>query len=113
MMNRLFEPVRGTNRRGSNITEHEDSFEWSVDMPGVDRENIDVTVNDRQGTIEVSTTFEESDDDIKRHRDYFYSVRFGDTIDTEDISAEYDSGVLTVTLPKTEREENTRKIEVT
>jgi HSP20 family protein len=102
-----------TPTRSANIVENENNYEWSVDMPGVGAENVNVEVNDRKGTVSVSTSYENSSEDVKRRRSYHRAVRIGDGIDTEAIEASYENGVLTVTLPKTEREEVTRQIEVT
>lgn len=111
-IDRMFEDFFRSSRRKLNntpITEKEDHFEWSVDMPGVGRENIDVNYNETSGTLSVATSYEDDDG----QRDYHYSVRLGNTIDTESISAEYEQGVLTVSLPKSSREENVRQIDVT
>ena len=106
----FFRPSQSRRKlKNTSITEEEDHFEWSVDMPGVGRENIDVNYNETSGTLSVATSYE---DDGGR-RDYHYSVRLGNTIDTESISAEYEQGVLTVSLPKSSREGNVRQIEVT
>lgn len=101
------------SRGNSSITEHDDRFEWSVDMPGVGADNIEVNYNENDGTLSVATSYEQSDENTTARRSYHYTVRLGKSIDTEDISAEYEEGVLTITLPKIEREENVRQIEVT
>jgi HSP20 family protein len=100
-------PVRSSS--GARITENEDSFDWSVDMPGIDRENIDVKI-DENDTLHVSTSYENSDS--THRRSYSYSVRLGSRIDTEEIEAEYENGVLTVNLPKRDPQENVREIDI-
>jgi HSP20 family protein len=107
----LFEDFFPQSR--ANIVENEDNYEWLVDMPGVGAENIDVEVNERKGMVEVSTNYEESSENVKRRRSYSRAVGIGESIDAENIEASYEDGVLTVTLPKTKKEEVTRKIEVT
>jgi len=107
----LFEDLFPKSR--ANIVENEDSYEWLVDMPGVGAENIDVEVNERKGMVEVSTNYEESSENVRRRRSYSRAVGIGESIDAENIEASYEDGVLTVTLPKTKKEEVTRKIEVT
>ena len=109
MFDRLFRPSQKGRKTGtSSITEEEDRFEWSVDMPGVGRDYIDVNYNETSQTLSVSSSYEDSEG----QRDYHYSVRLGNEIDTENISAQYKQGVLTVRLPKAGREENVRQIEV-
>lgn len=111
ILDNFFTPMRG--RASANIVEGEDNYEWTVDMPGVGAENINVEVNDQKGTVSVSTSYEDSGENMKRRRSYHRAVRIGDGIDTDSIEASYEDGVLTVTLPKTDREEVTRQIEVT
>lgn len=111
MFDELFKPLATSRstKQNTHITEHDDRYEWSVDMPGLSREDIDVKFDGDSGLLEVSTSYE----DVSRRRDYRYSARLGNSVDTEDISAEYDSGVLTVTLPKRDRDENVHEIEIT
>ena len=111
-IDRMFEdlftsPVRSSS--GARITENEDSFDWSVDMPGVDRDSIDVKI-DENDTLHVSTSYENSDS--THRRSYSYSVRLGNAVDTGGITAEYENGVLTVNLPKHDPQENVRRIDV-
>jgi HSP20 family protein len=95
---------------GSNVTEHEDHYQWQIDMPGVAKENIDVEVSEASGPKVVSVSANQDTEDYQRR--YSRSVRIGSGIDEEEISASYDRGVLTLHLPKRSREETTRKIEV-
>lgn len=109
MLENFFAPSR---RAGANVVETEDGYEWKVDMPGVGEDNINVEYNGQKSTLTVSTSFEEADESTRRRRSYQRAVRIGDGIDAENISASYKNGVLTVELPKTEKEEVTRKIEL-
>ena len=109
MLENFFAPSRQT---GANVVETENGYEWRVDMPGVGEDNINVEYNGQKSTLTVSTSFEEADESTRRRRSYQRAVRIGDGIDAENISASYENGVLTVELPKTEKEEVTRKIEL-
>lgn len=98
------------NDRNTDVTEHEDHYQWQIDMPGVAKENIDVEVSETSGPKVVSVSANQDTEDYQRR--YSRSVRIGSGIDEEEISASYDRGVLTLHLPKRSREETTRKIDV-
>jgi HSP20 family protein len=86
------------------------------DVPGVDPEKIDVTVD--HGVLSVSATREETkaegDEQIVRER-YFGSftrrVRLSDTLDADAIEASHADGVLELRIPVREAAKP-RKIEV-
>ena len=86
------------------------------DVPGVDPEKIDVTVD--KGVLSVSATREETknegDEHIVRER-YFGSftrrVRLSDNLDSEQIEASHKDGVLELRIPVRE-EAKPRKITV-
>jgi HSP20 family protein len=86
------------------------------DVPGVDPEKIDVTVD--RGVLTISATREETktegDEQIVRER-YYGSftrrVRLSDNLDAEQIEASNSNGVLEVHIPVRE-ESKPRKIEV-
>ena len=85
-----------------------DSFYIHVDLPGVDRDSIDVTMEQNTLTISAERRFERHADDevviAERPQGRFSRhVMVGTTIDTEHISAAYEGGVLTVTLPVSPR----------
>lgn len=111
----MFRPFGATSKNTgqTNVVEHEDSFEWQVDMPGVGEDNIDVSYNQKTDTLSVSTSYEDSSERSSMRRDFRYSVRLGNEIDTDSITAEYGDGVLHVNLPKTEREETVKQIDIT
>ncbi|MBX3312160.1 MAG: Hsp20/alpha crystallin family protein [Microbacteriaceae bacterium] len=76
----------------------------SADLPGVDPSSIDVDVDGRQLTIRATRNFDEMSDTkwIIQERSagaFVRQLNLGEAIDTEAISANYDNGVLTVTMP--------------
>jgi HSP20 family protein len=88
-------------RRGENFYVH-------LDLPGVQPETIDVSVENQVLTVEAERRFEEHEGDqflvLERPQGRFTRhLRLGSTIDTENIAASYDDGVLTLTLPVSER----------
>ncbi len=86
----------------------EDTYVLSVDLPGVDAGSIDVDVAGRILTVRAQRTAAtvEGATWITRERSsgsYVRKLNLGDAIDTDNIAADYAEGVLTVTLPVTER----------
>lgn len=109
--NRILDDFFKTPTRSKNIVEHEDHFEWSVDMPGVGKENIDVKV-DEKDRLHVQTKYEEETEDSLRRRSYSSSVRLGSSVEANGISAEYEDGVLRIEIPKRDPEQNVKHIDV-
>jgi len=92
-----------------DVTERENEYVIRMDMPGVSRENIDITLAEGVLTIcgEVKRQYEEKTGDrlIREERVYgklSRSVRLGSHIDEKKVAANYKDGVLELTLPKAE-----------
>lgn len=92
-----------------DVTERENEYVIRMDMPGVSREAIDITLADGVLTIcgEVRRQHEEKAGDrvIREERSYgklSRSVRLGSHINEKQVAANYKDGVLELTLPKAE-----------
>jgi HSP20 family protein len=90
--------------------------ELRFDLPGIDTDSIDVTVD--RGVLTVSAKrseeYADSEKPFVRERimgSFTRRIRLSDTVDAESISAAYEGGVLRVTVPLVERAQP-RKIEV-
>ncbi len=89
--NRLFE-------MGSDdyeLYEEDDEFVLSVEMPGFDPQDIQVTWDD--GVLNIAG--EHADESRNQRRTYHRRFRFPKTIDDDDISARYRNGILEIRLP--------------
>ena len=98
----------GTRLAPLDLYRTEDTYVLSVDLPGVDAGSIDVGVDGRVLTVRAQRTAPSVDGAtwLSRERSsgaYVRKLRLGDGIDTEGIAADYANGVLTVTLPVTEK----------
>ena len=85
-----------------------DAFVVHLDLPGVEPKTIDVAVENQILTVGAERRFEphEGDEFLVTERPqgrFSRQLRLGSTIDTENIAASYDDGVLTLTLPVSER----------
>ncbi len=94
----------------------EQEVELRFDLPGIDAESIDVTVD--RGVLTVSAKraeeYTDSEKPFVRERlmgTFTRRVRLSESVDAEKISAAYDGGVLRVTVPLQERAQ-ARKVEV-
>jgi len=94
----------------------EQEIELRFDLPGIDTESIDVTVD--RGVLTVSAKraeeYAENEKPFVRERvmgSFTRRVRLSESVDAEKISAAYDGGVLRVTVPLQERA-LPRKVEV-
>ncbi len=108
----FFDPFFRTNENKmmkTDIKEHENSYTIDVDLPGYDKENIKVAIDD--GYLTVHATMDNSNEDtekgkfVRRER-YFgecsRSFYVGDNIEVEDIKASFKNGTLTLEIPKKE-----------
>lgn len=101
-----------------DVVEEGDNILVHASMPGVDPDDIDVTVENDVLTIRGHSRFEKEHQEgnyLMRERrtgSFHRSLRLPDTVDTENARPHYDNGVLTVTLPKVEAKK-ARKLTVT
>jgi HSP20 family protein len=107
-MSRQFDPLEEGALEGSapvDVEEVSDAFVVTVDLPGYDREDIDVQLAGETLTVSADRADEreESGRYIRRERtrqSVSRSVRLPDPVDEEGTEANYADGVLTVRLPK-------------
>ena len=95
---------------------HGDQFVVHFDLPGVDPSSIDLTVDKNVLTVRAERAFEQQQGDeilvTERPQGVFTrQLMLGDQLDSDRISAGYDRGVLTLTLPVAERAKP-RKVEI-
>lgn len=115
------EVLSSTNRRNSAMPldayRQGDTFKVTFDLPGVDPSSIDLTVEKNVLTVRAERAWS-WDDGVEvlvneRPQGTFSRQLFlGDTLDAANISADYDQGVLTVSIPVAEVAKP-RKVEVT
>ena len=92
-----------------------DEFVIELDLPGVDPASIDVDVERNVLTVRAERPVRANDAELlnaERPRGVFSRQLFlGDALDTEKVSANYQHGVLTLTIPVAEQAKP-RKVEV-
>lgn len=96
-------------RRGSDV--------WvQLDLPGVSADSIDISLERNVLTVTAQRDWAREEDDqlyiAERHRGVFTrQVHIGDSLDGDNIEAEYHDGVLTLRIPIAEQAQP-RKIAV-
>jgi len=84
-----------------------DTFRVEFDLPGVDPDSIDLDVERNVVTVKAERPARASDAELiaaERPRGVFSrQLILGDNLDTENIAAGYEAGVLTLTIPVAER----------
>jgi HSP20 family protein len=102
----------------ADILESEAAFKVVVDLPGHDPKAIQIQVENDTLSVQSERRFAEPAKDETQHRSerahgtFFRSFTLPATVDAAKVSAAYENGVLTVTLPKRE-EAKPRSIAVT
>ena len=101
----------------ADILEGEKEFRVLMDLPGVLHENLDLSIEDQTLWVKAERTETVPEGFEARRSERSGKVAFnrtfslGNAVDTEGIKAEFKNGVLTITLPKSEKS-LPRRIEV-
>jgi HSP20 family protein len=85
---------------GTQLVEEDDRYVYVVDMPGFERQDIDLVYDD--GMLKVSATHEADDDVSYRSRSVSKRVTIPGEIVVEEIQAQFRNGLLEVHLPRVE-----------
>jgi HSP20 family molecular chaperone IbpA len=100
-----------------DIYEKDGRVHIEMDVPGYDKSNINVDVEDGILTIEAKTSNETVDEGKNYYRKERISGSFKrqfnvGAIDEDEIKAKFNIGVLEVSFPKEEKKETKRKIDI-
>ncbi len=90
-----------------DIKDYKDHYELQAELPGVNKKDIKIEVEDDQVTISAETkklTEEKTDDKVIRSERYYgwlsRTIELDHNIKSEGSVAKFDNGVLTLTLIK-------------
>lgn len=105
------------NLMSTDVMETEDGLKLTMELPGVDKECINIELEEGYLTITASMnkSSEENKDNGKyirkeRHSgNYKRSFYVGENITKEDIKAKFENGILTVSFPKNDQKEDSKK----
>jgi HSP20 family protein len=116
-INRVFETALAdfsstpTNRFPVDLYEDQANTYVRAELPGVNRDDINVEVVDGYLTIAATRKIPATDGNAEETHSFNRSVSVPDEVQTDKVAAAYENGVLTVTLPKRE-EAKPKKITV-
>ena len=90
----------------ADIFENEDSLIVVVDLPGVDKDGVDIRVEDDILTIKGNAKYTQPANVLRQEftlQNYYRQFQLSDEVDQSKISAESKNGVLTIMMPKAEK----------
>jgi len=98
----------------ANVTSHGGTYTLSLAIPGVAKE--DVSINIEKNKLTIKSEVEENTDTKYRLREFNYAkferaFTLSDDVDTDNISAKFENGVLTISIPTVE-EAGPKKVEI-
>jgi|TARA_R110002020_G_scaffold21575_8_gene73352 HSP20 family protein len=104
-------PFSGTAYPKVNVYEYEDKVGVVAEIPGIDKKNLDVEVEDGVMTIKGSKHgFDEDAEATVLRRELKHSAferkfTLGESLDGDDITANFKDGILSIEIPKIEPEQ--------
>ncbi len=94
----------------TDIKETKDGYELNIDLPGMEKKDINLELKDGYLTIKANHNQEQEEKDDQGH--YLRKERFtgscsrsfyvGDNVKEEDVHAKFDNGILKLSFPKEE-----------
>lgn len=100
-----------------NVEETENEYLISAELPGMDKKDINISIEDNVLSISGEKKSESKTDEKNYHRfersygKFYRSFELPHVVDRENIDASYKNGVLNISLPKAE-EAKPKQIEV-
>ncbi|MGJ3238076.1 MAG: Hsp20/alpha crystallin family protein [Anaerolineae bacterium] len=91
-----------------DVHENADNYIVETDLPGINPDDINITLHDNMLTISTETQREDVQEGERRivterrYGRFQRSIRLPETVDPEQVDASYDNGVLKLTLAKSE-----------
>jgi len=92
-----------------NMYENDSEYWIDAELPGVSKDDLSLEIERGLLTVSAERKLDEENQDkaihVERHGHLRYrrSFRLGDTVDTDNIKATFNDGILRLTLPKGEK----------
>ncbi len=102
-----------------NVSESEDAYKVTAELPGLDEKDFDVTLEDNVLRIKGEKKHESESKEEHYHR---YEASYGsferalslpDAIDADACEAKFKNGVLTLNIPKDKKASKVKKLQIT
>lgn len=121
IMDEFFNDVVQSNRDsfvpGIDISETDNQFQITAELPGMSKEDIDISLDNGRLSISGERKFEKEEEGKKFHRvetrygSFNRSFQLPDNVDEESIQATYENGLLNISIEKAE-DKVKKKIEI-
>ena len=117
-MNSSFTPRTGTTAPAINVKEDEKAYTMELAAPGIKKEFCRVSLNEEGNLcIAIESKTEHTEEDKKQHylrREFSYTnyqrnYALPEDVVKDQIAAHVENGILTVTLPKQEKQDKVSK----
>lgn len=101
----------GFNMPATDISENDEAYTISAELPGIKKEDIQVSLHDGVLSIEAESKSEheeKGEKQIRTERRYGKFVRrftLGPNIDEQGVQARFEDGILKLTVPKTQAQD--------
>lgn len=100
-----------------DVTDHQDKIVIVAEIPGLTKEDVSVDLEQRVLTISGGKREVKQDDDVRyirkelKRSSFKRSFKLGDNMKVDGIEADFDNGLLNITVPKREKDEP-RKVKI-
>jgi HSP20 family protein len=91
-----------------DVAENDNAYVLKATVPGVNADELEITLENKvltlKGEIKEDEEFESSQYHVRerRHGSFSRSVRFPVDVNSEEVTAAYENGILMLTVPKAE-----------
>ncbi len=103
----VFYGVKDTAMK-TDIKKVEGGYELAVEMPGFDKKDIELSLENGYLRVEAKRAEKQEDKDnfVRRERSVSYSRSYyvGENVTEEDVKAKYANGILELFVPKAEKQ---------
>jgi len=100
----------------TNIIENENNFELSLAVPGLEKDDIKIDLEDNLLTISAEKEAEKENVNFSRkefaYQSFSRSFTLPKTVEIENIKADYKNGLLNITIPKMEETKLKKAIKI-
>jgi HSP20 family protein len=106
--NELVEPFEGAHMPSMDVIDHDQDILVRLEVPGIDKKDIDISVTDATLTVKGSHATESKEEKPNYFRceisrsDFSRTVALPVNVDSTKVSATLKDGILEISLPKTD-----------
>ncbi|MGZ4959034.1 MAG: Hsp20/alpha crystallin family protein [Methylomonas sp.] len=90
-----------------DILDHDNEIEVQAALPGIKKEDLDVSISNQTITIRTSKKEEKQEGKYLRHEitrgESQRTISLADNLDSDNAKASFQDGILKITIPKTEK----------